>query len=261
MKQLLVIIAILLFASPAQAAFTRTARGSGNHNTGATTLVITPASNFTANSFGVLCVAVDNAGASGSTAIAPATVTDSASNVWTLRQSSIYDPGAASAGVETAIYTAPVATLTTGGNITITWGGSTSPVAKAWTLDEFTVAAGKVAQFVTSGVGTGAASGTPTVTTGSITNADAVIGAGGAESANTWAGDADTTNGSWSTHQSNAAGTGNSGMSITSQTKIVTATATQTYNPTLTSADQILAWVQIREVTAPSSGFFFFFRP
>jgi hypothetical protein len=39
-------------------------------------------------------------------------------------------------------------------------------------------------------------------------------------------------------------------MAITTQGKVVNATATQTYNPTLTSADCILAWIAVEEVAA-----------
>lgn len=206
---------------------------------------------MTAGALGVLCVALDNAGASGSTAAAPTSFTDAKGNTWTRRQDAIFDPGAASAGVELAIYTATLsAALLTSDTSTINWASAVSVGAKAWTLREITAGANKFASYVTGNANTGSTTGTPTVTTGSITSGDCVIGAGGAESADTWAGDADTTNGSWSTHQHNAAGTGNSGMSVTSQAKVVNATATQTYNPTLTSADCILAWIQVTELNA-----------
>lgn len=206
---------------------------------------------MTAGALGVLCVALDNAGASGATPAAPSSFTDAKGNTWTRRQNPIFDPGAASAGVELAIYTATLTVaLLTSDTSTINWASAVSVGAKAWTLREITAGANKFASYVTGGVNTGATTGTPTVTTGSITSGDCVIGAGGAESADTWAGDADTTNGSWSTHQHNAAGTGNSGMSVTSQAKVVNATATQTYNPTLTSADCILAWIQVTELNA-----------
>lgn len=248
MKFILLFIC-LLFPININAAITSTDRGSGNNNTSSGTLTVTPTSNFTANSFGVLCIAVDNSGAAGSNTISPATASDSVGNTWTRRQNNLFDNGAASAGVEIAIYTANISSLTTGASITVTWS-STSPTAKAWTLIEFTPSAGKIINYVTGAIGTGSTTGTPTITSGSITSGDAIIGMGGAESSDTWAGDADTTNGSWSTHQHNVAGSGATGMSITSQTKIVTGTATQTYNPTLTSADVILGWIQLTEVSA-----------
>jgi hypothetical protein len=234
-------------------ALTGTDRGSGNNNTAATTLTISPGSNFSGYSFGVLCIALDNAGSAGGTVAAPATATDSLGQIWTRRINPLFDNTAASAGVETACYTAWVAGFNTTDSLTLTWAAGVSPTAKAYTFAEFTSnTAWAGISYITGAAGTGGTSGVPTVTTGSITSGDVVIGWGGAESADTWAGDADATSGSWSTHQHNAAGTGTTGMSVTSQYKIVTATATQTYNPTLTSADEILGWIQIREAAGPT---------
>lgn len=233
-------------------ALSRTGRGTGGNNTTGTSHTVVPGSNMTPGTLGVLCIALDNAGSAGSTAAAPAVpITDSAGNVWTRRVDGIFDNGAASAGVEVAIYTAALGYgLTTSQNLVLSWIAGVSVVAKAWTLDEWSAAAGKIPAFNQSGAGTGATTGTPTITTASITSGNAVIGVGGVESADTWAGDADTSNGSWSTHQHTGFGTGTSGMSVTSQAKVVTGTATQTYNPTCTSADTCLAWIEIKEVNA-----------
>jgi hypothetical protein len=230
---------------------TVTDRGSGSHNTSGTSFTLNVASNCTAGATIVLCLSADNS-ASGGTVENFTSVTDSIGNQWSEIRTGVYDPGAASAGVQIAQYMTRqgVGTIQTGTTITVTLGNAT--VAKAWTCHEVSGSVG-YARLIATGVNTGAASGTPTVTTSSVTDGDAVIGWGGAESADTWAGDADTTNGTWSTHQHAAAGTGASGMSITSQAKVVTATATQTYNPTLTSADVILGWTQFRE-TLPSPG-------
>lgn len=225
---------------------TPVSRGTGNNNVAGTSLVITPASNFTAGSHAILCVAYDNSGASGADPYA--SISDSVGNNWISRQAALYDPGAASAGITLRIFHCPLTTaLTTAHSITVSFGAN-STTAKAWVLMEATVSAGSILRYITGGVNTGAASAAPTVTTGSITSGDLVIGAGAAESADTWAGDADTTNGSWTTHLHNAAGTGTSGASVTAQGKVATGTGTQTYNPTLTSADCILAWAQFREV-------------
>jgi hypothetical protein len=233
-------------------AITGTDRGVGGNNVSASTIACAPTSTIAAGSAGVLKIALDNAGAGGAAAVAPASVTDSVSNAWTRRLSGIYDPGAASAGVEIAIYTCDRLTtqLTSGNNVTLNFG--TAVVAKEYAFEEFTPDASFQMQYVTGAVNTGSATATPTVTTGSLPSGDAVSAMGGAESGDTWAGDADTTNGSWSTHQHGAAGTGVSGMSLTSQRKIVTATATQTYNPTLTSADVILGWIQLTQVLIPT---------
>jgi hypothetical protein len=100
-------------------------------------------------------------------------------------------------------------------------------------------------QKVTSGFTAGSATGTPTVTTATVTIGDVVIAVLAAESNVAVTQDGDSTNGAWSTQMT---ATGNTGTLLTSsrvaaQTKIVTATATQTYNPTLTSCDNILGWI------------------
>jgi hypothetical protein len=262
MKRLLPLLILLAALSvEAQAALTRTARGTGGNNTGATTLTVAPASNYTANSFAVLCVALDNAGSAGANKIAPPSATDSVGNVWTRQVNELYDNGAASAGVEIAIYTATVSSFTTANSLTITWLSSTSVTAKAYTLDEFTAAAGKRVVYLTGAVSAGATGTGGTITTSSITSGDAVIGAGGAEAAAaSWTGDADTSNGSWTTQQTAGFGTGTSGMTVTSQTKITTGTATQTYNPTIASSDNILAWISVGERSVGTGNFLPFFQ-
>lgn len=222
-------------------------RGTGGNNTGASSLTLTFPQAIAAGLLGVICLALDNAGSGGSTAVAPASANDSVGNTWTRRQSAIHDPGAASAGVELAIYTCDVnVAITTSTTLVFNWG--TTVTAKALGIHDVSSDNPlKRPRYKTGGVGTGATTGTPSVITGSITNGNVVVGAGGAESASTWTGDADTTNGTWSAQQAVGFGTGNSGMSATSQRKVVTATATQTYNPTLTSVDCILAWIEIEE--------------
>ena len=79
-------------------ALTVTSRGTGTHNTGATTLVPGGRSaTLAVGSLGVLCLALDNAGSAGAVTCAPSSWTDAKGNVWTRRQSFLYDNGAASA--------------------------------------------------------------------------------------------------------------------------------------------------------------------
>lgn len=230
-------------------ALTGTDRGTGTHSTGATSFTLSPNANFAAGSWGVICISSDNAGAGGG-AFSTFTVTDTLGNTWTRRISPLYDPGSASAGVEGAIFTTPQngGTLQTGTVITVTFNNS--PVAKCWTLQEVVPGAGNIVEYVTGGVNTGSATANPTVTTGSIASGDMVIGALFNEqgTGQTVTGDADTTNGSWSTQQTAEIGTTAAGQTISSQRKIVTATATQTFNPTLgVSSDVILGWIQLHE--------------
>lgn len=247
MKKLILIL-FLLFPAYSKAALTGTDRGSGNNNTAGASLTVTPTSNFTSNSYGVLCIALDNSGTAGNTLISPASVSGSDGSTWTRRPNSLFDNGAASAGVEVVIYTSNATSLTTAQSITVTWT-STTPTAKAWVLHEVTAGVGKIVSFRVSDVGIGATTASPAFTTNpSVNNGEIIIGMGGSESSDTWTGDSDTTNGSWSTQQHNVAGSGTTGMSITSQRKVVNATGTQTYSPTLTSADTMLAYVILQEI-------------
>lgn len=239
-------------------ALTGTDRGTGTHNTSATSFTLNPGSNFTAGALAVICLSVDNAGTSGGL-LSTFTVTDTLGNTWTRRSSPIYDPGAANAGVEGAFFTTPQngGTLQTGTTITVSFG-STAVVAKVWTLMEVSSdISGVTPTYKNQGVGTGSATTTPTVTSASIGNGQMIIGGVFNEygTAQTPTGDSDTTNGNWSTMQTNEIGTTTAGQTIITQRKVVSAAGTQTYNPTLgTSSDVIAAWISIGENITISSG-------
>lgn len=245
---------LFLAALPLHAAVTVTSRGTSSNNSAGTSIVITPASNFAVGSWGVLVIAMDNPTSGGAGISTSTPVSDSVGNVWTRRIAPIYDAAAGSAGVEMAFYTAPITVaFTTANNLTLT---VTSMTAKAWVLWEVTPTSNAFTMsYVTGAAGTGSAAD-PSVVTSSITSGDVVIAGAGAESADTWSGDADTSNGNWSTHEHTAAGTGATGMSVTSQYKVVTGTATQTYNPLLTDVDNIPGWIQLREIPAATGNFF-----
>jgi hypothetical protein len=228
-----------------------TSRGAGTNNVLGFSFTFSPASNFgNANSWGVLNLSCDNA-ESGGVAMASILVTDSLGNTWVRRVSPLYDPGTANQGVEGGQFTClqDKGLLLTSTVITVTT--SVQVQAKAWTLEEVTPSTGFQIQYVTGGVNTGSATTTPTVTTGSITSGDMVIGALFNEqgTGQTVTGDADATNGSWSAQQTAEIGSTAGGQSVSSQRKVVTATATQQYNPTLgVSSDVILSWIQLTEV-------------
>lgn len=230
-------------------AITGTDRGTGSDNTAALTFTLSPASNFSSGTLAVLVVAVDNADTRGE-AHSTFTVTDTSGNTWTLRISPLYDPGAASTGIEGAIFTTAQngGTLTTGTTITVTFDASTT--AKAWTLMEVAPTSGYAITYVTGASGAGIATNTPSITTGSITSGNMVIGGMFNEYGTTQVvtEDADTSNGSWSTQQTAAVGSAASGITVASQRKVVTATATQTYNPTLSLfSDVIMGWIELSE--------------
>ena len=214
-----------------------TNRGSGNHNSSATSFTLSPGSNFTAGASAVLCVAADNSSTGGTTNNFT-TVTDTLNNTWTLRQSPVFDNGAASAGVQGAIYTCEqnIGTLQTGTVITVNFGAAT--VAKTWTLTEVAPASGKVAEFRTGGNKSAGATGTAmtmgasaTVNVGEVIVAAFFIEGGTSNSISTP--DADATNGTWTTNQYNEIGTTVAGSCIVSQAKLQTTTnSTQSYDVT-----------------------------
>lgn len=228
-----------------------TDRGVGVSNTATLTFTLSPSGNFATGSMAVLTVAADNGGSSGAHNLTG--VSDSLGNTWTLRQSPLNDPGAASAGVQGVIATTNqnIGPLQTGTVITVTFG-NTSSVVRAWTLQEITCAAGKFVFYVGGNV-SGAFTTAPTLTTASITSGDAVVAALFIEqgTGNAITGDADVSNGSWSAQQTTSVGTTTSGIGVASQRKIVSGTATQTYNPTHSVVgDGILAYIQLRELNA-----------
>ncbi len=236
-------------------AITGTDRGTGTNTTAATSFTLAPSGNFASGSWGVLVVASDNSAASGN-AFATFSVSDTLGNTWTRRISPLYDPGGADAGVEGAIFTTSMngGTLATTTTITVSFG-SDSPGHKAWTLMEIVPSGGSTLAYEEGGVSVGSSSSAPTVTTNSIASANVVIGAlfsegdGGGITE-----DGDTTNGSWSTQQTTSTGSGAGLMAVASQRKIVTATATQTYNPTLAAGrDCILGWIELSESAAPQT--------
>jgi hypothetical protein len=237
-------------------ALTGTDRGTGTHNTSATSFTLNPGSNFTAGALAVICLAADNSSSGGATNNITS-VTDSLGNAWLALQKPIFDNGTASAGVQGGIFTTnqSAGTLQTGTTITVTFG--TATVAKTWTLMEVTAAAGYQAMVLTGANAAGqAASNAPTVTTGTIAVGDMVIATVAMEAGTTQTltGDADTTNGTWSTAQYAEIGSTTSGSAIGSQRKVQTTTAsTQTFNPTLgLTCDLICSWISVREI-APRS--------
>ena len=231
-------------------ALTVTSRGTGTHNTGATTLVPDGRSaTLAVGSMGVLAIAVDNAGASGSAVCAPTSWTDAKGNVWTRRINALYDNGTTSAGIEMAFYTAPitVALLTTDAG-TMTWISGVSPVAKAWTWYEVIPSGSNTIDYGTGGNIAGATAANATVVTGTIEIGDAVIAGYFSENVATVTGDSDTTNGTWTAQQTTTIGTTTGGVRIATQQKVqTTAASTQSYDVTVASQDRIAGWVTFLE--------------
>lgn len=227
-------------------AMTVTSRGAGSTNTaGQSTLVISPTSNIAEGSTAVLCLSYDNSGTNGADPFTG--VSDSKGNTWNGDANGLKDPGAASAGIAGRIQSCIVAKaggLTTSDTITVAFGGITT-VARAWALYEITpntLGSNYAALF--NSAAASQTSATPSITTTALDNATVLVACVARERNGTRTADSDTSNGSWANTQSTGVGTTTSGAEIICQTKIVTASATQTYNPTFggASADGVNMW-------------------
>lgn len=228
--------------------------GTGGNTTSATTIAIVPPSNFSSNTLAVLALAYDNAGNQGADPYS--SITDNAGNTWTSRTNGLNDPGAASAGSTLRIFTSLVSNLLSTNTITVTF--NTATTAKSWTLTQFSSnTSGLTADFLSAGTPTTGSTTTPSSNAQSVSSGNAIFGAMANEGNATVTADSDTTNGSWSTQQTQNNGTGTTGMQVASQYKIVNATGNQTYNLTLSAAgDWVVCNISIQEVTAPTaSGF------
>lgn len=165
------------------------------------------------------------------------TCTDSNGNTYTrVPATPVLSPAGASAaaGCVTVAFYSILTTGWSAGTNTVTWThpSLTSGGARAMRVEHFQPGAGYVISDVGSSSGI-SAGGTPTATT-SVGTGDLVIGTVGYEQTTAVTGDSDTTNGSWSTAvKSTTAGTTAAAISVANQYKIVTATGSQTFNPTV----------------------------
>lgn len=195
-------------------------------------------------STGILIVGMDNASAP-TTNFSATSYTDSKGNVWILRAEQI---GASALGAaELAILTSVLtSSLSSSDTLTI---NLTATAVKTWAFIEAAPGtAGNVVFYVTTTVTSTGATTTPSVTLQDATNGDLVVAAIASEGPDTFTGpDTDTTSGSWSaTAQHTGLGVGAAGMSLSTQTKLVTDYSNQIYNLTVTSSDcaQLIAQFQ-----------------
>lgn len=233
----------MAFSSP-------TDRGTAVLATADASFAFSPASNCTPGALIVVCLALDNAGTLGAGAFV--SIEDSLGNAWSVDGNAIFDPGAASEGVQSVIAWTlqDVGQITTSTTITATFSASAKACA---TVSEVQGTVPEPAD--NGGPGSGANTDVPSVTTASLASGQFLVACCGSESANDFTGDGDTTNGSWSSQQAAGTGSGLTGMSLTSQYKILSGTGAQTYNPTKEfAADCVLAWVSFAEGAAPANG-------
>jgi len=224
-----------------------TARGTTANNSSSTSVTISPSGNFAASSMGYVAISLDNS-TTGGGAQPSITCTDTLGNTWTRRITDTRTGGSANDGCEAAVFTTSqnAGALTTGDTITISWTNAAG--SKTVVLREIT---GTAPTYSNSASATAASSTAPTITTASLTSGDLVMGSLHTEvgGSTTVTADSDTSNGTWSAMTRVTQGTGAAGGSGTGvQSKVTTGTATQTFNPTLSLAsDLVIAWVSFAE--------------
>lgn len=237
-----VLIAFLFLPCTVFATIAVTNRGASGDNTPGTTVSLTGRTGtFAAGSIGILVFAADNA--NGATNNLSATsYTDSVGNIWYVKTQG---SGAAIANgaSDLTVFTAQIVTAFSATD-TLSIGLAVSTTAKAWAFVEAAPDSGNVVLPVASIVSANS-SNTTLASNGATLNLepstnDLVVGFGSSESGNTFTpDDTDTLNGSWTASQSGAIGSSTSGMSVITQTKIVTGYGGQVFNMTVSGATDI----------------------
>lgn len=199
----------------------------------------------------VICVAADNSYPPGAPSLLPE-MSDTAGNTYVSRALNTNDPGAANEGVTVGIWTAPITTAITDGSIT----GNCSPdtPAKAIVVQRVTPSFGRTVGFSSVGSPTVGRNSNVSRTTPSIPEEYTLFFAVAVETLNAVTGDTDTINGAWGDIYTAVANTGtaNTSQSIGAQYKTVTATGTQTWNPSWVSiADYIANHIVLFDVGDP----------
>lgn len=229
-------------------------RGSLANATAATTsaVALTSPTAITPGNYLIARVAVDNSGTNG--AAPGCTVTDPRSNTWTVLGPALSDPGAAAAGTTAYLaYTEVGTAYQAADSITFNWGGI-STTAKAIVIEEWTYIHDTTPVAVAAVTANAAASTavsvaiTPTAADQMVYTCLSTEGI----AADTFTGDADTTNGTWTTlttiASANATATNN--QRVMGQYKVVNASGAQTWNATITNRD----WAALAVVFAPPPG-------
>jgi len=235
-------------------AVTFTGIGVANAASGTGQVVTTTGSSLLVNDILVVLMSYDNSGGGGAD---PMTGTISASpasgslGASVSAQTGLNDPGTASSGVCARC----VAFRVTGQivpttNVTLSWTGTV--VARAVALMKVSSALYTAYRTNSGATGqNGVAVTTVAHTTPSVTNGEGVLCWAAHENGAAITGDADTTNGSWSSVYGTFNGTGATGMAAYFQSKVVTGTATQSFDPTGTSSDWIVGSLIFTETAVP----------
>lgn len=226
---------------------TVTNRGTASDGVSRAFLDIVAASDCTAGELVVLAIAYNNAGTNGADPFN--TIYDSSGNTWFLMYAGLNDPSSANAGLCLRVYGTYQNNnqLTAGQNATVEF--SPNVVAKVATLTEISsdspnnLAYSTISDQITL-------TATPSVTGSPTAVGDCIFGASSKEGTSAITDDSDTTNGSWSTGQQSIIGSGTSGMSVITQAKVATGTASMTFDPvSATNTDCITVMLRIYEVS------------
>lgn len=200
----------------------------------------------------IVDIAGSNSGTNGAASISG--VTDSGGNTYTQRVLVNRDPGAVNEGTTLGGYVAPVTAAMTLGTITVSFSPDTPQAAVV--VYRVQPSAGYALEYLAAGAGASGSSSTPSITSSSIASGETIIGLIAAEYDSAATGDADSTNGSWSTIYTAVAngGAGANYQCVGAQYKTVTGTGTQTFNPTLgASRDWAINYIVVREVLGSRS--------
>lgn len=225
-------------------AFTATGLGVQSSAGPASSLVVSSVS-AVVGAVLVVSVAAANSGTSG--AAVTATCTDSAGNTYTKRVETNNTAGVSDDGITLFVFTTVVTSALSSGSVTVSFSPS-SAQGCAMTVRRYIPGTGRTASFVSAGAGSTGNGTTPSITSGSIATGEMIIGFLATEANGTVTDDADTTNGSWSAKYEQ----GVSGAKIASQDKTVSASAAQTFNPTLSgAADYATNYIIISDVGTP----------
>src|SRR5688572_19546182 len=201
-------------------------------------------------------IASDNSATGGTSPIAG--ISDSAGNTYSSQFHLNRTPtSSTNDGTSGRLWTAPVTSALVNGTVSITLSPNTT--SKAVEVKVATPGAGEAVEVVaadaTGQTGTGTSHSANTV---SVTNGDTIICFASLEtgSADVPVGDADTTNGNWSTIVTRGSGGGAGGAQTTaSQHKTVSATGNQTWTITTgSSRDSTRSYLILRAVSAGVSG-------
>jgi hypothetical protein len=231
-----------------------TGAGTAVAASGASPQAVTTATALNVGDILVVLIAYDNSGGSGADpmtgtiAVAPATGAVGAS---VSAQTGLNDPGTASSGLAVRCVAFPVTTtIPSGTSVNVSWTGTL--VVRSVAFMKVTSALLTSYRTNSGATGTnGVAVTTVALVTPSVNNAEGVLCWAGHENGAAITGDADTTNGSWSAVYGAFTGSAAAGMAAYFQSKVVTATATQTWNPTGTSSDWIVGCLIFTESPLP----------